>query len=399
MKTTQLQLTWQPCRGTDAKKKNRHGAFGLQVLLLLFLLLVGTNGAYAQSDCFEYEESDNTVITDLTEKGMAATTLTIPATVTAVESGAFSSAANVSTLIIEAGGNPTFEEKLFGDDKTNPISDIQILGNSMTVANIKSLFSSLVAKGNLSTVYIAGYSGEWSDIATGDAVLTSDVTVTLPAALVPTQKFGDAKIYGRFEITKDIISFCGNATFQDTDNDSNRLFYIADECNKEEGYIHIQRVSYVKKGEGVLIHNLTGTSYSADLLRVSDSSVSSADNTLYDSNMLVGVTEPTPIGKTDGDKTNLVLKDGAFHPTSGGTIGANKAYLQVPTTTLAAREMLNISFEDETTGIHESNLPPGGSQPPVWRGASGYDLSGRLLNSRPSAKGLYIYNGKKYVIR
>ena len=39
------------------KTKNRHGGFGLQVLMLLFLLLVGANGAYAQSDCFEYEEN------------------------------------------------------------------------------------------------------------------------------------------------------------------------------------------------------------------------------------------------------------------------------------------------------------------------------------------------------
>ena len=381
------------------KTKNRHGAFGLQVLLLLFLLLVGANGTYAQGDCFEYEKgSGNTVITDLTETGWAASSLTIPATVTTVNSGAFSNAAKVSTLIIEAGGNPTFEGKLFGDDKTNRISNIQILGNSMTVANIQKLFTSLGAQGALTTVYIAGYSGEWSDIES-NVVLTSDVTVTLPAALVATQQFGDAKVYGRFEITKEIISFCGNATFEDTDDGSNMLFYIADECNKEDGYIHIQRVSYVKKGEGVLIHNLTGTSYSADLLRVSDSSVTSEEQTLYTTNMLKGVTEPTRIEKTDGDKTNLVLKDGAFHPTSGGTIGANKAYLQVATTVLAAREMLNISFEEETTGIRESNLPPGGSQPPVWRGASGYDLSGRLLNSRPSAKGLYIYNGKKYVIR
>ena len=380
------------------KTKNRHGDFGLQVLLLMLLLLVGANGAYAQSDCFEYGGGGSTVITGLTDIGMAASSLTIPAKVTTVNSGAFSSAANVSTLIIEAGGNPTFQAQLFGDKKSNTISDIQILGNSMTVANITALFESLGAQDALSTAYIAGYSDDWSDI-TSNAVLTSDVTVTLPAALVSTQQFGDAKVYGRFEITKEIISFCGNATFQDTSDGSNMLFYIADECNKEEGYIHIQRVRYVKNGEGVLIHNLTGTSYSADLLRVSDSSVTSEEQKLYNKNMLKGVTVATPIGKTDGDKTNLVLKDGAFHPTSGGTIGANKAYLQVPTTVLAAREMLNISFEDETTGIRESNLPPGGSQPPVWRGASGYDLSGRLLNSRPSAKGLYIYNGKKYVIR
>ena len=375
------------------KTKNRHGAFGLQVLLLMLLLLVGANGAYAQSDCFEYEEN---VIIGLTETGRAASSLTIPATVTTVNSGAFSSDANVSTLIIEAGGNPAFEAKLFGE-KPNTIGEIQILGNSMTVANIQKLFTSLGAQGALSTVYIAGYSGNWSDIAS-NAVLTSDVTVALPAALVRAQKFGDATVCGRFEITKEIISFCGNATFQDTDDGSNMLFYIADKCKKEEDYIHIQRVSYIKQGAGVLIHNLTGTSTYADL-PVYDGEITGDDATNYTKNMLKGVTVATPIGKTDDDKTNLVLKDGAFHPTSGGTIGANKAYLQVPTTAVGAREMLNISFEDETTGIRESNLPPGGSQPPIWRGASGYDLSGRLLNSRPSAKGLYIYNGKKYVIR
>lgn len=390
MKTTQIQLTWQPCRGTDAKKKNRHGGFGLQVLMLLFLLLVGANGAYAQGDCFVYEGSGNTVITGLTATGRAASSLTIPASVTTVRSGAFSSAASVSTLIIEAGGNPTFETKLF-DEKSNPLEDIQILGNSMTVVNIQKLFTSLGAQGALSSAYIAGYSGEWSDIAS-NTVLTSDVTVTLPAALVRAQQFGDAKVCGRFEITKEIISFCGNATFQDTSDGSNMLFYIADECNKEEGYIHIQRVRYVKNGEGVLIHNQAGTSYSADLLRVSDSSVTLEEQTLYNKNLLKGVTEPTYIEKIDGIYTNLVLKDGAFHPTSGGTIGANKAYLQVRTTVLAARKILNISFDEEVTAIRLTTSPT--RDEGEW-----YDLSGRLLNSRPSTKGLYIYNGKKYVIR
>jgi hypothetical protein len=372
------------------KTKNRHGGFGLQVLMLLFLLLVGANGAYAQSDCFEYEGSGYTVITGLTDKGRAASSLTIPATVTTVNSKAFSNAANVSTLIIEAGGNPTFEGKLFGDNKSNTISDIQILGNSMTVANITALFESLTTRGALSTAYIAGYSGEWSDI-TNNAVLTSGVTVTLPAALVSTQQFGNAKVCGRFEITKEIISFCGNATFQDTDDGSNMLFYIADECNKEEGYIHIKRVRYIKQGEGVLIHKMKNTSAYADL-PVYDGVITGDDATLYNSNLLKGVTTATTIGKTEDDKTNLVLSNGAFHPTSGGTIGANKAYLQVPSTALAAREMLTLSFDEGATAIRLTTSPT--RDEGEW-----YDLSGRLLNSRPSAKGLYIYNGKKYVIR
>ena len=372
------------------KNKNRYGGFGLQVLMLLFLLLVGANGAYAQSDCFVYEGSDNTVITGLTAKGMAAISLTIPATVTTVNSKAFSNAAYVSTLIIEAGGNPAFEAKLFGDKKSNTIGDIQILGSSMTVANIKTLFESLTERDDRTTVYIAGYSGEWSDIASS-AFLTSDVTVTLPAALVSTQQFGNAKVCGRFEITKDIISFCGNATFQDTDDGSNMLFYIADECNKEEGYIHIKRVSYIKQGEGVLIHKMKNTSAYADL-PVYDGVITGDDATLYNSNLLKGVTVPTTIEKTDGNKTNLVLSNGAFHPTSGGTIGANKAYLQVPSTTLAAREMLTLSFDEDATAIRLTTSPT--RDEGEW-----YDLSGRLLNSRPSAKGLYVYNGKKYVIR
>lgn len=164
------------------KTTNRHGGFGQQVLMLLFLLLVGANVAYAQGDCFVYDGSDNTVITGLKDKGRAASSLTIPATVTTVNSKAFSNAAYVSTLIIEAGGNPAFEAKLFGE-KPNTIEDIQILGSGMTVANIQTLFESLTTRGALSTVYIAGYSGEWTDIAS-NVVLTSKVTVTLPAALV-----------------------------------------------------------------------------------------------------------------------------------------------------------------------------------------------------------------------
>ena len=392
------------------KTKNRHGGFRPQVLLLMLLLLVGANGAYAQSDCFEYEEN---VITGLTDIGIAASSLTIPKEVTKVKSEAFSSAANVSTLIIEAGGNPAFEAKLFGNDKTNPISEIQILGNSMTVANITALFESLTTRGALSTVYIAGYSDNWSDIES-NVVLTSDVTVTLPAALVRAQQLGDAKVYGRFTLTKDLITFCGNATFQDTDDGSNMLFYIADECNKEEGYIHIQRVSYIKQGAGVLIHKQAGTSAYADL-PVYDGEITGADATNYVKNMLKGVTTATTIGKTEGDKTNLVLKDGAFHPTSGGTIGANKAYLQVPTTALAAREILNISFDDETTEIKTTDFTDYTDSGAI------YDLQGRCVGSaeanwlspsgrraEPSSlftlhsslkKGLYIYNGKKYVIR
>ena len=361
----------------------------IKTWLVMLLLLAGSMTGFAQSEYFEYEHScDMTIISGLTSEGLAASSLTIPKEVIRVKSGAFSSpSAKVSALVIEAGGNPTFASGLFGE-RENPLGDIQILGNSMSVSNIKALFASLGAQGALSTVYIEGYSGEWSNI-TDTGVLAADVEVRLPAALVSDQQFGNAKVSGRFSLTKDLVTFCGNVTFWDTDDGSNMLFYVADDYRAGDGRLHIQRVSYVKAGKGVLIHRAKDTSTYADLPRYSGS-ISSADETLYSSNMLVGVTSPTLIRSTDDTKTNYILKDGAFHPTTGGTVKANKAYLQIPTS--AAREMLTISFDDEeTTGVAEVR-----SQIEDVRGDV-YDLSGRRV-AHPT-KGLYITNGKKYVIR
>lgn len=357
--------------------------------VMLLLLLTGSMTGYAQSNCFTYENTGETIINGLTDIGQAATSLTVPKEVTAIRSGAFCySSPSVSTLVIEAGGNPAFEPSLF-TERTNPLGEIQILGSSMSVTNITALFTSLGAQGALSTVYIEGYSGEWSDIGVTD-VLTVGVDVVLPAEKVTTQVFGNAKVKGRFTITKEIITFCGSATFQDIDDGSNQLFYVAN--NKaEDGRLHIQRVRYVVADEGVLIHRLDNSEGYADLPRYSGA-ITKAEQDLYASNKLKGVTTATTIGKTDGNYTNYILKDGAFHPTSGGTVKANKAYLQLPTS--AAREMLTIDFDDETTGVKGVSEVKEVSE---VNDDSWYDLSGRKI-AQPT-KGLYIKNGKKYVIR
>lgn len=376
-----------------------------QLLCALLLMAVGSMTGYAQSDCFTYENGSNeTIIDGLTPKGQAATSLTIPATVTTVESGAFYYAGdNLSTLVIEAGGNPTFKSGLF-DTKSNPLCGINILGSSMTVANIRALLVSLVARGALETVYIEGYSDAWIDIVEKEeptaeestllAVLAtkvkddssvSYVSVALPAALVTTQQFGDAKVYGHFEITKELITFCGNATFRDTDNGSNMLFYLADGI-ADDGRLHIQRVDFVVAGEGVLIHRTQNSQGSCDLERY-DGDVS------YNKNMLVGVTTDTQIYANDGNYTNYVLYDAAFHPTSGGTLSANKAYLQVPTDPEgSAKERLSIVFDDEeTTEISTTNFT-NFTNSDTW-----YDLQGRKV-AQPT-RGIYINNGKKYIIQ
>jgi alpha-amylase len=55
----------------------------------------------------------------------------------------------------------------------------------------------------------------------------------------------------------------------------------------------------------------------------------------------------------------------------------------------------NFGGEDLTTGIlSTTNFPNDTNSDNAW-----YDLSGRKLGTQPTAKGVYIYKGKKRVIK
>ena len=362
-----------------------------QKWLVALLLLAGSITSYAQSECFTYDKDVNTIITGLTGAGQAATSLTIPKEVTVVNSGAFTQANSLLTsLYVENDGNPAFKSGLFGEN-SNTLTMID-MGDAMSVPNMIALLQSVGTFNTGTTIVADGFSGirDNTDDTWDDVTWTNVASITLPAQLIADQEFGDAQVYGRFTINnnKEIISFCTTANFFDEDDGSNMLFYIADKI-ADDGRLHIQRVLYVAYGEGILIHNKKNTSTYADLLRVS--SIPTAQLELYSTNMLKGVITDTNIESTsaNGTRTNYILKDGAFHPTRGGIIKANKAYLQILTS--AARETLTISFDDESTGVKEVNGVKDVNDD------SYFDLQGRKV-AQPT-KGLYIMNGKKYVIR
>ena len=276
---------------------------------------------------------------------------------------------------------------------------------------MKSLLNS-ISDATLTDVIIEGFAGttaEFMAIDWSKTILNSlgkDAKVTLSAELVGDQAFGSAMVCGRFYINKELISFCTSATFYDLSG-SNTGFYVAD-SREADGRLHIQRVRYIAEGKGVLIHKTENSSGYADLERtqsiydaVSDNiSQAKTDLAFYNSNMLVGVTEATTIGRTEVKNsttyTNYVLKDGAFHPTSGGTIKANRAYLQIPAGATAHDGTLDISFDEETTGIRTTNST-NSKNSDTW-----FDLQGRYVTNgqRSMVNGqLYINNGKKYVVR
>ena len=130
---------------------------------------------------------------------------------------------------------------------------------------------------------------------------------------------------------------------------------------------------------------------------------------------LVGVLENTYIERIDGNKRNYFFTNiaGKVDPETGlptesfttsplgfyravaSTLGAHKSYLQLPLDQTNARSIIYIDFngDGETTGIEriDSNN--------VYKDGTYYTLTGIPLNGKPTAKGIYILNGKKVLIK
>jgi hypothetical protein len=109
----------------------------------------------------------------------------------------------------------------------------------------------------------------------------------------------------------------------------------------------------------------------------------------------------TSLLKVAGEKGETVtlgsvylLYNDVFYLSMAGTIPAGGIYLPKPETKSGTRSALVIGG-DGTTAIDDSHLSPLTSDfSDVW-----YDLSGRRLSAKPTAKGVYIMNGKKVVIK
>ena len=95
--------------------------------------------------------------------------------------------------------------------------------------------------------------------------------------------------------------------------------------------------------------------------------------------------------ESDGYK-NYILNNHSqyglgFYLANGKNLAANRAYMRIPVQN--AREFIGINFDGDATGIEGIRL--NGADDAI------YDLQGRKVMN--PAKGLYIVNGKKVVIK
>ena len=136
----------------------------------------------------------------------------------------------------------------------------------------------------------------------------------------------------------------------------------------------------VPAGTGLLMTGTEGATYVFPLT----SEDATAD---VSGNKLVGVTKDFDLSTLTDGNTHYVYDNDGFRLQSTGTIAANKAYLSLPN---AGTDKINVSLGGATgiKGIADDNEDHG-----AW-----YTLDGVKVNEKPTAKGLYIHNGKKVIV-
>ncbi len=160
--------------------------------------------------------------------------------------------------------------------------------------------------------------------------------------------------------------------------------YIASGFNPQTGTLVLTRVTEVPAGEGLYLEGTPG-----------EYNIPQKETSMFYSNLLKGVTTDTTISPTEGDKTNFILANGIhgigfYTLSSEGELAAGKAYLQLPTASVAGVKYLKLYFdEDGETGIAEVEKPDTAKE--------FYNLQGQRV-SQPR-QGLYITNGKKVLMK
>ena len=181
--------------------------------------------------------------------------------------------------------------------------------------------------------------------------------------------------------------------------------YVASGFNPLTGKLVLTRVYEVPAGTGLLIKGTPG------------------DNTIYTkstqymyANMLKGVVEETTIWPVEWNTSwygyceymNYFLGDnGDFYqlPEEGEVLGANKAYLMIPSAVVENNSLAKISTiflddEEDMNGIATGiGFIKAGEPKTITTNDDVYNLQGQKVNSKTLKPGIYIKNGKKFMVK
>lgn len=111
----------------------------------------------------------------------------------------------------------------------------------------------------------------------------------------------------------------------------------------------------------------------------------------------VPVMNPTPL--TANDKTVLFVSGGnkLTYPSKTSNINGFRAYFHLKGDAVSNASVFEMSFDDESTGITE--IDDSQAHDVRFNSNGIYTLDGRRIEGQPTAKGIYIQNGRKVIIK
>ena len=189
-----------------------------------------------------------------------------------------------------------------------------------------------------------------------------------------------------------IGTFSAKAKFAVPDGLTAHYCKTYNSANGTIGVVDIDGV--VPANTGVLLKGTPGETYTL--------TGTNSDAATVEGNALVAVTEATHVNQVSGDYTNFMMSGGKFIKIEASDdpnvkMPANRAYLQILTSDLPSSlaRGITLSWDDDATSISEMAK---------WRNGENekfYDLQGRKIanSQKPTAKGIYIVNGRKVVIK
>ena len=178
-------------------------------------------------------------------------------------------------------------------------------------------------------------------------------------------------------------TYCGNYDLDFAGIDGLKA-YIASGYDYNAGTVMLSRVEEVPAGTGVMLIGEPGTY-----------PVPFCSSRYYYMNLFKGTLEATTLPTYKDGYTNYILQNGPqgvmFYGASNTTVGANRAYLQIPTPSANGRSVLNYAVNDDmVTGIERP------LQEKAQQDDAIYNLNGQ--RTEHPQKGIYIRNGKKIII-
>lgn len=176
-------------------------------------------------------------------------------------------------------------------------------------------------------------------------------------------------------------------------------------------YLYFKNALTITAGKPYIIKWTSGTDFTPTFTGITINSFDPEAITSTDGKVsFVGNFDPVPL--TAGDKTVLYLgtENKLYYAAESSTdrsINAFRGYFQLnngltagtpqPEQQQVRAFVLNFGDDGETTGI--VGVEHGIMNIEHSAAAGWYDLSGRKLSGKPTKKGIYIYNGKKRVIK